>query len=123
MSTRNAPYLNVCVFHRADESTEVCVGWSMYPLFHQQQSQTSQMMKAVGENSPKKPQSISVRLAVYEGTPRVLFTLKHPTQGMYTQEWFVTARAGKYSRESVIQTNQLSERNKLSKHKKSNSST
>lgn len=61
-----------------DDNHEVCVGWSMFPVFHQPSQ--SAHIKTTNETA-MKPLVTAVRLAVYEGTPRALFSLKHPTQG------------------------------------------
>ena len=53
-----------------DEVQEVCLGWSIFPVF---------LKAGVGKSSLQK--SNSFRLAMYEGTPRALFSLPRPTAG------------------------------------------
>ena len=50
----------------------VCLGWCMLPLFDHHGNVT----KGGKSTTPH-----TVRLALYEGSPRALYTLPHPTAG------------------------------------------
>lgn len=62
-----------------DDHSEVCVGWTMFPIFHQQ-SQAGHGKSA--SETTTRLQATAIRLAVYEGTPRALFSVKRPVQGL-----------------------------------------
>ena len=62
----------LCSVHSDSVEHQICLGWSMLPLFDRRGN-----VSRVG----KPPSLDTVRLALYEGTPRALFSLSHPTAG------------------------------------------
>ena len=69
----------VCVdVDGGDHLQEVCLGWSMFPVFLSSNKQGGVAMPSFGA---RKASANSVRLAMYEGTPRALYSLSRPTAG------------------------------------------
>ncbi|XP_064400169.1 nephrocystin-4-like isoform X2 [Halichondria panicea] len=58
------------LFHSDSVKHQICLGWSMFPLFDRRVNVT---------RGGKSPSHNTVRLALYEGSPRALFSLTHPT--------------------------------------------
>ena len=54
---------------------DVCLGWSMHLLAHKASSAAKSLLGA------RKGSSNSFRLAMYEGSPRALFSLSKPAAG------------------------------------------
>ena len=78
----------------SDLIEEVCLGWSMFPVFLSTNKQGGSLTKSA--LSARKANANSVRLPMYEGSPRALFSLSKPTAGKYHSITIIHVRTYMY---------------------------
>lgn len=72
---------NIAIVLSGNKPEHVCLGWSILPIFGQGNKRGSNAKSTIHVGGSVLVDTSSVRLPMYEGSSRILFTLMHPIAG------------------------------------------